>query len=518
MQQSRRKAGVVLFAIVCVVGGGIARHWQRGAPAREAKRIMSTLRARPSSPLRWELVGELRAPDRTALALPVSSAPHPARVTLPDRSTEPLRVEDVTTGMAIGVQVRGVFNVVGQGADGYLVYPHAHSSGGTLLHRVVEDGAEDFVSFETRPAVPEVVYDLTLDKEVSGLRLVEGTLEILDTDGAPRLRAAPPFIVGADGARTDATLAVEGCAVDTDPAAPWGRDVTPPGGETCILRVRWPDEQVQYPAVLDPRWQTTGSMTTPRQGDTATLLSTGKVLVVGGTSNGTTALASAELYDRTTGTWALTGSMTGARTLHSATQLNTSSNGTTSGMVLIAGGLNGSTSQNTSQLYSPTAGTWTGATNLNVARHGHTATLLSNGKVLLAAGLNGTTVLNTAAVYDPSSGTGTWTATSNMPQAVKGHTAILLAATSNATLKRTLARRGCTARGAHVAPRKPGRGARPSRFGCRSGRGKQRQSRNGVHQGAIPRRIRTSALGGAHTPAGAGAGTASPLHGERRHR
>ncbi len=396
---------------------------------------MSTLRARPSSPLRWDLAGELRAPDRAAAALPVSSAPHLARVTLPERSTEPLRVEDVTTGMAIGVQVRGVFNVVGQGADGYLVYPHAHSSGGTLLHRVVEDGAEDFVSFETRPAVPEVTYDLTLDKEVSGLRLVEGTLEMLDTDGAPRLRAASPFIVGADGVRTDATLAVEGCAVDTDPAAPWGRDVTPPGGESCILRVRWPDEQVQYPAVLDPRWQTTGSMTTPRQGHTATLLSTGKVLVVGGTSNGTTALASAELYDRTTGTWALTGSMTGARTLHSATQLNTSSNGTTSGKVLIAGGLNGSTSQNTSQLYSPTAGTWTAATNLNAARHGQTATLLSNGKVLLAAGLNGTTVLSTAAVYDPSSGTGTWTATSNMPQAVKGHTATLLAATSNATLK-----------------------------------------------------------------------------------
>ena len=134
--------------------------------------------------------------------------------------------------MAIDVQVRGVFSVAAQSADGYTVYPHAHQSGGTLLHRVVDDGAEDFVSFETRPAVPEVTYDLTLAKEVSGLRLVEGTLEMLDDDGAPRLRAAPPFIVGADGVRTDATLAVEGCAVDTDPAAPWGRELTPPGGES----------------------------------------------------------------------------------------------------------------------------------------------------------------------------------------------------------------------------------------------------------------------------------------------
>jgi len=435
MQLSRWKAGVVLFAIVCVAGGGLARHWRRGAPAREARRIISTLRARPSSPLRWELGGELRAQDRLALGLPVSTAPHAARVTLPARSTEPLRVEDVTTGMAIGVQVRGAFNVVGEGADGYLVYPHAHSSGGTLLHRVVEDGAEDFVSFETRPAVPEVTYDLTLDKEVSGLRLVEGTLEMLDVDGAPRLRAAPPFIVGADGVRTDATLVVEGCAVDTDPAAPWGRDVTPPGGESCTLRVRWPDEQVQYPAVLDPRWQTTGTMTTPRQGHTATLLSTGNVLVVGGTSNGTTALASAELYNKSTGTWAAAASMTGARTLHTSTQLNTGSNSATSGMVLVAGGLNGSTSQNTAQLYSPSAGIWTAAANLNAARHGQVAVLLASGNVLLAGGLNGTTVLNTAAVYNPSSGTGTWTATGNMPQAVKAHTATLLAATSNTTLK-----------------------------------------------------------------------------------
>ena len=255
-------------------------------PAREAKQIVSTLLARPSSPLRSEPGSGQRAENR-APALPVSTAPHLARVTLPERSTEPLRVEDVTTGMAIGVQVLGAFNVVGQGADGYFVYPHAHSSGGTLLHRVMEDGAEDFISFETRPAVPEVAYDLTLDKAVSGLRLVEGTLEMLDSDGTPRLRAAPPFIVGADGARTDATLAVEGCAVDTSPAAPWGRVVTPPGGENCVLRVRWPDEQVRYPAVLDPRWQTTGSMSVARQDHVALLLSTGKVLVAGGRSTPT---------------------------------------------------------------------------------------------------------------------------------------------------------------------------------------------------------------------------------------
>ena len=53
--------------------------------------------------------------------------------------------------------------------------------------------------------------------------LVENTLEMLDAGGAPRLRVAPPFLVGADGARTDAMLAIAGCAVDKSAAAPWGR-------------------------------------------------------------------------------------------------------------------------------------------------------------------------------------------------------------------------------------------------------------------------------------------------------
>jgi len=299
----------------------------------------------------------------------------------------------------------------------------------------VDDGTEDFLSFEAKPASPSGAFDAALGAGVSGLRLVEGrTLEMLDGGGAPRLRVAPPYIVGADGVQTEATLAVEGCDVDTNPAAPWGRPVTAPGASTCTLRVTWDDTTVAYPAVLDPRWTTTGSMTTPRQGHTATLLSTGNVLVVGGTSNGATALASAELYNRTTGSWAATASLTGARTLHTATQLNTSSNATTSGKVLIAGGLNGATSQNTAQLYSPSAGTWTAAGNLNAPRHGHTATLLASGKILVTGGLNDTTTLNTAAVYDPTSGAGSWTATTGpMPSALKAHAATLVV-TSNSQL------------------------------------------------------------------------------------
>ncbi len=88
-----------------------------------------------------------------------------------------------------------------------------------------------------------------------------------------------------------------------------------------------------------------------------TLLATGKVLVTGGRSTtGTTGLATAELYDKTTGTWTATASMSAGRFLHRATQLNTGSNATTSGKVLISGGINGTTSLSTFQLYDPSGG------------------------------------------------------------------------------------------------------------------------------------------------------------------
>jgi alpha-tubulin suppressor-like RCC1 family protein len=361
-----------------------------------------------------------------------------ARVVFPGKSTAPLHIEDLASKMAVEILLQDARAVAGQTAGGYVIYVGAEASGASVLHGALPAGAEDFIAFEHRPAKPEISYQVTLGTGVNGLRLVANTLEMVDADGAPRLRVAPPYVVGADGAQADATLSVEGCATDKSPAAPWGRPVTAPGAGTCTVRVSWNDEQVLYPALLDPRWTTTGSMATARQDHTATLLSTGKVLVAGGRSSpsGTTGLATAELFDRSTGTWAATAGMTGGRWLHSATQLGSSSNTTTSGKVLIAGGINGTASVSTAQLYSPSAGTWVAATALNAARHAHTATVLSDGRVLVAGGLNGTTVLSTAAVYSQgTSGSGTWTATGNMASARRFHSATLLSS-SNATFNK----------------------------------------------------------------------------------
>jgi hypothetical protein len=396
----------------------------------EATQTLSVLRGRAGSSLPGGVAQGFHRVEGGLTAV-FGSSPEavPARVLLRERSTEPFHVEDAATGTAIDVSLEGAREARALVGEGYLVYERAHVSGATVLHRPLRAGLEDYLSFDRRPTAPSISYKVALGKGVAGLRLVANTLEMLDASGAPRLRAAPPYLTGANGAQTDATLAVEGCAFDRNPAPPWDRPVTEPGASSCVVRVAWDDAAVRYPAILDPSWTTTGSMATAREDHTMTYLPlTTKILATGGrsTPTGTTGLSSAELFDPATNTWAATGSMTGGRFLHSATALNPSSNATTGGKVLVAGGINGSSTLSTAQLFSPSAGTWVAAASLNAARNGHAAALLADGRVLVAGGSNGSTTLNTAARFDPASGSGAWTAVANMASARKRHTATTL--------------------------------------------------------------------------------------------
>jgi WD40 repeat protein len=164
--------------------------------------------------------------------------------------------------------------------------------------------------------------------------------------------------------------------------------------------------------LYDPKtgkFTATGSMTAARFGHTATLLSDGAVLIAGGYGCPNTpstkacvpaevgpsvgrSLASAELYDPSTGKFRRTGSMSIGRQSATATLL-------ANGRVLLAG----SSETTRAELYDPTSGRFitTGSSLIDFPHNDATATSLPAGKVLVT----GTDASGPRAeLYDPAAG------------------------------------------------------------------------------------------------------------------
>jgi hypothetical protein len=174
----------------------------------------------------------------------------------------------------------------------------AHASGGqavshgrTLVYSDASAGVDSIV-LATASAIEELVvvssdtaqvaYDVQLPHGW-GMRQGNGNpniVEFLDGTGAPRLRMKADKAW--DGTGEEATLAVsiEGMRIGLHPSG-----------------------AKQWPVVVDPTWTSTGDMAVPRPAGTATLLSTGKVLIAGGSVEPLTA----ELYDPISATFSLAG-------------------------------------------------------------------------------------------------------------------------------------------------------------------------------------------------------------------
>lgn len=332
-------------------------------------------------------------------------ASRPARVVVGQKARDAVEVRDTTSGATVRVALAGATDAPAEVTSGYVVYRAGHTSGADLVERVTPEGAEDFVLFDAAPSESSLVYDVALGANLVGLRLVARTLEFVDADGAPRLRMAPPYIVDTNG-RHEVAVAVSGCDVDTNPSAPWGREATTPGATSCSVRVSWGPE-IEYPAMLDPAWTTTGSLATARYGHTATVLSDGRVLVAAGSTN-TQDLATAELYDAATGTWAATGSLGKARYDHTASALGDE-------RVLVRGNRY-PLSDATAELYDPASGTWAFTGSMVLDHTYGAADVLADGRVLVVGGYGkiGFNYLDlaTAELFDPV--TGTWSTTGSM--------------------------------------------------------------------------------------------------------
>ena len=162
----------------------------------------------------------------------------------------------------------------------------------------------------------------------------------------------------------------------------------------------------------------TGNMADARTRHTATLLPSGSVLVVGGRDASGNSLATAESFDPFRGGFAPAGKMSTPRESHTATLLSR-------GSLLITGGIHASVAIATAELFDSTHERFEPIGSMASPRAFHTATLLKDGRVLVTGGRDaGGNVLATAELFDPA--TSRFTAAGGMTTPRESHTAILL--------------------------------------------------------------------------------------------
>ena len=119
------------------------------------------------------------------------------------------------------------------------------------------------------------------------------------------------------------------------------------------------------------------SLNIERRGHTATSLTDGRILIVGGENTGGV-VNQAEIFAPASNTFLVVGA-SGGRTDHTATLLS-------DGRVLIAGGRDGVGALASTEIFNPADNSFSAGPALKRARAGHTATTLADGRILLVGG------------------------------------------------------------------------------------------------------------------------------------
>lgn len=172
-----------------------------------------------------------------------------------------------------------------------------------------------------------------------------------------------------------------------------------------------PDEFLAEVDVIDPVTSIITRSTplhTARHGHTATLLSDGRVLVIGGYNLPRQWLDDAEVYDPANDTWTVVPMQYSHGVGHTATLMK-------DGRVLVVGGaVRSGPGTERVEIFDPRTNSWSEVMPLQSDRASHTAQLLDDGRVLVAGGGGGSgiPVGGDALLYDPQ--TNSWTATGPM--------------------------------------------------------------------------------------------------------
>ena len=325
----------------------------------------------------------------------------PLRVAYPASYDEPF-IADLGDQHLV-VRARGARFAASSSSRGKTFYTGAHESV-DVMEIPAAGRSEELLVLQNDRAPRVFEYDIVEMRGVARVALVEGAIRFVAERPGPCLQIDRPWVVDADGRRSDT-------------AARW--TIVWEDGRPKVLRLTIDSASLTYPLVVDPSFSATGTMADARFGHSATLLPDGKVLVAGGYNGGY--LNTAALYDPNTGTFTPTGPLIEERAFFTATRL-------LNGKVWIAGGENGDPHAPTflasTEIFDPVTKTFSAGPAMPEAREVQTATLLPNGKVLIAGGFDGNSGLGTAFLYDPSANS--FSAAIAMKASRMNHTATLL--------------------------------------------------------------------------------------------
>ena len=200
-----------------------------------------------------------------------------------------------------------------------------------------------------------------------------------------------------------------------------------PGGGAIVVGGRTSDEPMTgalaTTELLDPAtgtWAPGAPMGTARDLFGAAVLPDGRVAVVGGIASAADdplGLASAELYDPASAAWEAAPDAPYPRRSPSVTAL-------VDGRLLVLGGVSLSPLAS-ADLYDPATRTWASTGAAAVARLGHTARLLANGWVLAAGGVGGDGTVAELLSPHPTAGD-SWSLTAALPEGRASATTALL--------------------------------------------------------------------------------------------